>query len=144
MYKITNLHVIQIIFFMSILSLVSGYAFSTEVFVGKLPDAPKKTIRYIQELLKEHNYYDGKLDGLKGPRTEKAIKEFKETRRLEVNTDITVEFYYELEKKYMLLFQSYLLILKYLLLAKNVLVKTPISYMIWKTEWKISQMTWPV
>ncbi|MFC1804465.1 peptidoglycan-binding protein [Candidatus Omnitrophota bacterium] len=55
--------------------------------LGVLPPAPpyKPTVRKIQMALKSAGLYEGKIDGKRGPKTEKAIRDFQESLGLKVD-----------------------------------------------------------
>lgn len=58
---------------------------STNISVRERDDSgmtPKEKVREIQTLLKSAGYYDGKIDGIKGTQTKKAIKDFQKASGL--------------------------------------------------------------
>ena len=63
--------------------------------------APEKpTIQDIQMALKNADIYNGKVDGVMGPRTKKAIKEFQEKNNLKADGKVGAKTWSELKSFY--------------------------------------------
>jgi N-acetylmuramoyl-L-alanine amidase len=50
--------------------------------IGTRPKASKEDTKEIQACLKNAGFYDGKIDGIKGKATRKAIRQFQEANGL--------------------------------------------------------------
>ncbi|MBN1526450.1 MAG: peptidoglycan-binding protein, partial [Candidatus Omnitrophica bacterium] len=57
----------------------------TNISIKSRPGKGSERIKDIQACLKSAGYYSGSIDGVKGPMTKKAIKEFQRANGLEAD-----------------------------------------------------------
>jgi outer membrane murein-binding lipoprotein Lpp len=60
-------------------------AAKTNIYVGRKSQKSKPRIKEIQTCLKNAGFYSGKIDGIKGNNTKKAIKEFQKANGLKAD-----------------------------------------------------------
>jgi peptidoglycan hydrolase-like protein with peptidoglycan-binding domain len=78
----------------SALALASGGACFAQGYSGTQTNSPASspasspTVRYAQETLQDRGYYDGRITGVIGPRTKRAIERFQQHNHLPVTAEL--------------------------------------------------------
>jgi peptidoglycan hydrolase-like protein with peptidoglycan-binding domain len=70
----------------SALALASGGACFAQGYAGTQTSSP--TVRYAQTALQDRGYYDGRITGVIGPRTKRAIERFQQRNHLPVTAEL--------------------------------------------------------
>ena len=73
---------------------------TTSSSVSSAPSGDKPTARDIQQALKSGNFYQGKVDGVLGPKTKKAVESFQTQNNLKVDGKVGPQTWQKLKTYY--------------------------------------------
>jgi len=77
---------------------MQGKSVSVESTLGKSEAVEKPSIQDIQQALKNANLYEGKIDGIPGPATRKAVEAFQSEKGLKVDGKVGSKTWQKLEE----------------------------------------------